>query len=169
VAPLMLVYYDEGLANLIHMQAEAGEAATIQFFGVPQPALGTPNFIQIVANAGLTHYQYASFARVYPFIVAADNIVSFPLLRDLQCAFSGERTYTSELHKYKGPVFAIKGGLGFGPYMNDTIKLMQSRNVRVQDTPQFGHLDHLLVPNHADYVERPIVEWLNEVVFATRE
>lgn len=116
-------------------------------------------------NAAHTQFEFASFPRVYKFVVALDNIVSLSVVRDCICAFSDERTYTSNLRKFKSPVFAIKGGLGYGNHMDDTINLMSSTKVRVQNNPQFGHLDHYLVANHATYVEQPIVDWLNEDVF----
>jgi pimeloyl-ACP methyl ester carboxylesterase len=158
------VYYDE-FPNQLKQLAQAGEAATLQFFGNPQPALFSPNWIQLVPDATHTRFKFASFPRVYEFVLAFDNIVSLALVRDLQCGFSGERTYTSNLKSFKGPIFAIKAGQGFGPYMDDTINLTRSRNIRIQDNSQFGHLDAYLVADHARYIEQPIVQWLNEDVF----
>jgi hypothetical protein len=159
------VYYDEGLPNLLKQLAQAGETATLQFFGNPQPAVFSPNWIQLVPDATHTQFKFAYFPRVYEFAVALDNIVSFALLRDMQCAFAGDRTYTSKLKSFKGPIFAIKAGQGFGNHMDDTINLTRSRNIRIQDDSEFGHLDAYLVADHATYIEQPIVRWLNEDVF----
>lgn len=49
------VYYDEGLPAVLKQWAGVGEAAVLQFFGNPQPTLGTPNWIQIVPNECSTH------------------------------------------------------------------------------------------------------------------
>ena len=53
--------------------------------------------------------------------------------------------------------------------MQDTIDLMRSRNVRVQDNPAFGHQDAYNVADQATYVNGPILNWLNTAVFPNND
>jgi pimeloyl-ACP methyl ester carboxylesterase len=161
-------FYEEGLPNIVKQLTQAGEAAAVQFFGIPQPALGMPTFIQLVPDVTLTHFQYASFPRVAAFVAAFNNVEALPVLRDAQCSFAGDRTFTANLRHFTAPVFAIKEHQGFGVYMQDTIDLMRSRNVRVQDDFAFGHLDAYLTGEHAAFVEAPILDWLDTDVFPRR-
>jgi pimeloyl-ACP methyl ester carboxylesterase len=159
------IYFEEALPKLLKQLAQMGEAGAVQFFGNPQPALGAPNFIQLVADEAHTQFQFASFPRVFDFVMAFNNVEALTVIRDAQCSFAGDRTFTANLRKFRAPVFAIQQGQGFGPYMRDTIDLMRSRRIRLQDDPAFGHLDAYLVSDHATYVEGPILDWLATDVF----
>jgi len=58
-------------------------------------------------------------------------------------------------------VLGIGGGVGFGPYIPDTLALFTSAaDVDFLFEPQFGHIDHFMNPHHERYVERPILRWL---------
>ena len=163
------IYYDETLPNGAKQVVQLGEFVTVQVFGSPTPSLGTPTFTNFAPNDTHTQLQFSSFPRVFEFIMATNNVESLPVMRDAQCSFAGDRTFTANLRKFKAPVFAIKQGLGFGPYMQETIDLMRSRNVRIQDNPAFGHLDAYLTAEHSTYAEGPILNWLNTVVFPNND
>jgi pimeloyl-ACP methyl ester carboxylesterase len=158
-------YYEEGLPTVIKQLTQAGEAAAVQFFGVAQPSLGTPTFIQLVADSTQSRFQFASFPRVAAFVSAFNNVEALAVLRDVQCSFAGDRTFTGNLAHFVAPVFAIKEHQGFGAYMQDTIDLMRSKKVRIQDDFAFGHLDAYLTGEHAAFVEAPILDWLDTDVF----
>lgn len=159
------VYWEENLPLTLKQFAQTGEAATISFFGVPQPAVsGTPNWIQLAADPTRTRYEFASFPRVFDFIMAFNNVESLPLIRDFQCSLAGDRTYTSRLRNFHAPILAIEGGQGFGNYMQDTIDLTRSNRVRVQADQAFGHLDALLTSDER-YSEARILDWLKTDVF----
>ena len=159
------VYYNEELANGVKFVASQGEFLTTQVFGSPIPALGTPTFTILAPDETHTALKFSSFPRVFEFFMATNNVESLAIQRDAQCSFAGDRTFTANLRKFKAPVFAIKQGLGFGPYMQDTIDLMRSRNVRVQNNPAFGHQDAYNVADQETYVNGPILSWLDTDVF----
>ena len=159
-------YYDENTPSLLKQLAQIGEAATIPFFGVPQPALsGTPDWIQLVPDPTMTRYEFASFPRVFDFVMALNNVESLVMARDFQCSLAGDRTYSSRLGSFRGPVLAIEGGRGSGPYMQDTINLLGSTKVRVESDQSFGHLDAYLTSHYTTYTVQRILDWLREDVF----
>ncbi|HJZ80449.1 MAG TPA: hypothetical protein VKD91_08885 [Pyrinomonadaceae bacterium] len=162
-------YFDEGLPNNAKFVVSLGELPTTQVFGSPTPTLGTPTFTLVAPNETFTALKFSSFPRVFEFLMATNNVESLAILRDAECSFAGDRTFTANLHKFKAPVFAIKAGLAFGPYMQDTIDLMGSRNVRVQDNPAFGHQDAYNVADQATYINGPILNWLSADVFRNDE
>jgi pimeloyl-ACP methyl ester carboxylesterase len=160
------VYWEENLPLTLKQFAQTGEAATISFFGVPQPAIsGTPDWIQLAADSTRTHYAFARFPRVFDFIMAFNSVESLPLIRDFQCSLAGDRTYTSNLRNFHAPILAIEGGQGFGNYMQDTIDLTRSTRVRVQADQVFGHLDAYLNSDYEKYTEARILDWLKTDVF----
>jgi pimeloyl-ACP methyl ester carboxylesterase len=159
------IYYEEGLPNVVKQLTRAGEAAAVQFFGTVQPALGTPTFTQLVADSTHSRFEFASFPRVVELVSALNNVEALAVLRDAQCSFAGDRTFTANLDRFTAPVLAIKEHQGFGAYMQDTIDLMGSKKVRIQDDFSFGHLDAYLVREHAAFVEAPILDWLGSDAF----
>jgi hypothetical protein len=102
---------------------------------------------------------------VFNFIMAFNNVESLPLIRDFQCSLAGDRTYTGNLHNFHGPILVIEGGQGFGPYMQDTIGLMSSREVRIEVDQAFGHLDAYLTADYQTYTVRRLLDWLGTNVF----
>ena len=159
-------YYEENFPLYLKQLAQTGEAATIQFFGVPQPTVsGTPDWMQIVPDPTMTRYEFASFPRLFDFVKAFNNVESLAVMRDFQCSLAGDRTYSDRLGSFRGPVLAIEGGRGFGPYMQDTINLLGSTKVRVEVDPSFGHLDAYLTSHYTTYTVQRILDWLREDVF----
>ena len=159
-------YYEEKLPLVLKDLARSGESATISFFGVPQPTVsGTPNWIQLVADSSGTRYEFAWFPRVLDFIAAFNNVESLPVISGISCSFAGDRTYTSNLGTFRAPILAIEAGQGFGPYMQDTINLTNSRRVRIETDQAFGHLDGYLTSDYETYTEDRILDWLKWDVF----
>jgi pimeloyl-ACP methyl ester carboxylesterase len=156
-------YFEEGLPNAVKFLVSLGEQSALLFFGVPQPGLGAPYFIQLAPNATFTGFRFASFPRVVAQVNDLNNVESLPILRDGQCAFSGDRTFTGNLASWFGPVLALEMGLGWGTYMHDTLGLMSSTDITIYSTAQFGHLDAYTIANHEDYVDRPLLTWLEHV------
>jgi pimeloyl-ACP methyl ester carboxylesterase len=158
-------YFNEFLPALVKRVTPISEVASLQFFGNPAPGLGTPTLIQLVPNSTRTAYEFASYARLLDLVAGLNNVEAIAGLRDSTCSFAGDRTFTANLASFTAPIFAIKQGQGFGPYMDDTINLTNSTNVRVQNNSAFGHLDAYLRADHATYVEEPILDWLGTDVF----
>jgi pimeloyl-ACP methyl ester carboxylesterase len=160
------VYWDVDFAPFLKSLAQNGEAATITFFGVSQPAIaGLPTWIQLVADPSGTHYRFASFPRVFDFVMAFSNVESLPILRDIGCALAGDRTHNSNLRNYRAPILAIAGGLGFGPYMHEVLDLTSSRRVRFEMDQGFGHLDAYLTAYWEKYTLDRVLDWLKTDVF----
>ena len=60
-------------------------------------------------------------------------------------------------------MLGIGGGGGFGPYMPDNLALLTgAADVEFLFEPAFGHIDHFMTPDHRDFLERPILEWLQD-------
>jgi pimeloyl-ACP methyl ester carboxylesterase len=160
------IYYEENLPLTLKDLAKEGESATISFFGVPQPTVsGTPNWIQLVPDASATHYEVAWFPRVLDFIAAFNNVESLPVISGISCSLAGDRTYTADLGKFRAPILAIEAGQGFGPYMQQTIDLTSSNNVRIEADQAFGHLDGYLTLDYETYTVNRILKWLKADVF----
>ncbi len=160
------IYYEENLPLTLKDLAKEGESATISFFGVPQPTVsGTPNWIQLVPDASATHYEVAWFPRVLDFIAAFNNVESLPVISGISCSLAGDRTYTADLGKFRAPILAIEAGQGFGPYMQQTIDLTSSNNVRIEADQSFGHLDGYLTLDYETYTVNRILKWLKADVF----
>jgi pimeloyl-ACP methyl ester carboxylesterase len=160
------LYWEENLPLSLKDLARNGEAATISFFGVPQPGVsGTPNWIQLAADPTLTHYQFAWFPRVFEFIMAFNNVESLPVITGFSCTLAGDRTYISNLREFRAPILAIEAGLGFGPYMQETLDATSSTKVRIAADPAFGHLDAYLTADYQKYTTDRILDWLKSDVF----
>jgi hypothetical protein len=65
-------------------------------------------------------------------------------------------------------VLAIGGGRGFGAFMDHQLSLFGSADVTFLLTPEFGHIDHFMTPDHRELVERPVFDWLRGGVRVTR-
>jgi pimeloyl-ACP methyl ester carboxylesterase len=106
--------------------------------------------------------------------MARDNLLAFSdytsirMMRDIDCGLSGERTFTSNLGAFRGPVFVNGGGHGFGPAMLDTLALMTRAEITVNFEPEYGHMDQYFAVNHRELTEDPIEAWLREEVFVER-
>jgi hypothetical protein len=46
--------------------------------------------------------------------------------------------------------------------MPDNLALLTAADVEFQLEPAFGHIDHFMTPAHRDFLERPILEWLQD-------
>jgi pimeloyl-ACP methyl ester carboxylesterase len=86
-------------------------------------------------------------------------------VRDLDCSMAGETTFTSNLARFRGPVFVNAGGHGFGQTMLDTLTLMPHARATVNFVESFGHMDHYFAVDHRQLMEEPILDWLQSDVF----
>lgn len=130
----------------------------------PQPAPPgyVPGYTLAVGDpAGFT---YSSEARLAVLIKQLNHYEALALIRDYTCALAGERTFTNNLGRFTAPVYAIGAGHGFGAWMGDNIELLGSTDVTWNYVPAFGHGDHFGTPDHRQILEKPLLDWLKDVL-----
>jgi pimeloyl-ACP methyl ester carboxylesterase len=98
-----------------------------------------------------------------------DNIALFVdyvpnrTVRDVNCGLAGERTFSNNLHKFKGDVIVFAGGSGFGTGMVDTANLMTKAKVKMNFRQEYGHVDHVFSEDHLKEVEHVVLKWLKKL------
>jgi len=123
-----------------------------------------PNYTLLSGNA--LAYDYANQNRLNVFLTKFNPVESAVGNRDLVCGLSGDRTYTGNLGSFTAPLLALRNGKGFGAYMLPQVGLFGSTSKDVSNyQPNFGHGDSYLTANHSTYIETPITNWLDSVVF----
>jgi hypothetical protein len=120
-----------------------------------------PGYIQMNGSVADDELFFASEPRLHENVRRFTSYGPNATVRDVTCSLAGvETAYTSSLGSYTGSVLAIGGGRGFGAYMGHQLSLFGSTDVTFLLTPDFGHIDHFMTPDHREYVERPIFDWL---------
>ena len=123
-----------------------------------------PGYIQMTGSFPDDELFFASEPRLYENVRRFTSYVPNATVRDISCSLAGvETAYTANLGSYTGSVLAIGGGRAFGAYMDHQLSLFGSTDVTFLLTPEFGHIDHFMTPDHREYVEKPIAEWLKRV------
>jgi pimeloyl-ACP methyl ester carboxylesterase len=110
-----------------------------------------------VANDSLT---YADEPLVHANIATFVDYVANRTIRDVSCSLAGDRTYTSNLQSFDGPVIMFAGGHGFGPEMLETAGLMSNAKMTTNYNADYGHVDHVFSTRHMQEVEHPVLAWL---------
>jgi hypothetical protein len=157
------VYANEAIGNL-KIIVPLNIFAAMNVFSTPGPQF-TGNFIQLVANATRTGFQFADYERVKAIIATTTDVEPIAGTRDGVCSMKGDRTFTGNLASFSGPILAFEEEFGFGPYMQDTINLTSSTNVRLVFNPGEGHLDSWMSPDHVAKIDSVIIDWLDNDVF----
>jgi pimeloyl-ACP methyl ester carboxylesterase len=139
----------------------------INFLAVPTPgpaSMPVPNYVFMNGSVAQDRLFYASEARAEENVARFVNYIPVALVRDVSCSLAGVETqFVSNLSHFTGSVLMIGGGRGFGPYMGDQLALFGSTDKVIRLQPGFGHIDHMMTPQHRDFVERPIFEWATRV------
>lgn len=124
-------------------------------------SMPVPGYIQMNGSVADDELFFASEPRLHENVRRFTSYGPNATVRDVTCSLAGvETAYTSSLGSYTGSVLAIGGGRGFGAYMGHQLSLFGSTDVTFLLTPDFGHIDHFMTPDHREYVERPIFDWL---------
>jgi len=132
------------------------------------PLTPRPGYFFLSGDAAQDVFTYANDAFARANMSTFSDYASLRMIRDVDCGLAGERTFTSNLASFRGPVFMNGGGHGFGPAMLDTVALMTSAQVTVNYVEQFGHMDHIFAFDHRSLTEEPLVAWLRDEVFVGR-
>ena len=135
---------------------------------VPSPSpvtMPVPDYILMNGSLAEDRLFFASEERLYEDVAGRFNdYVPNPVARDVSCSLAGvETAYVSNLGNFHGSVLAIGGGRGFGPYMDDQLAQIGSTDKTLLLTPLFGHIDHYMTPQHREFVERPVLRWVERV------
>lgn len=145
----------EGLTN---------RQAFILLLTTPQPAppAYVPGYTLMAGNL-VDGFSFASEARIGILIAQLNAYEPLALIRDYTCALGGERTFTGNLGSFEEPVYAVGGGHGFGPWMDDNLALLGSDEITWNFVPDFAHGDHFASPDHRKLLTQPIFNWLKRI------
>jgi len=141
--------------------------ALVGFFVAPPPGPVTqpvPGYFFMAGDPVAGEFEFASTQRAITNVSRFVDYTPIPLVRDVSCALAGlDPTHVANLGAFGGRVLGIGGGGGFGPYMPDNLALLTgAADVEFLFEPAFGHIDHFMTPDHRDFLERPILEWLQD-------
>jgi pimeloyl-ACP methyl ester carboxylesterase len=129
------------------------------------PITPRPGYAMLAGDPSLDAFTFADDALAENNMAQFVDSMALRTIRDVDCGLAGDRTFTSNLAAFKGPVFVNTGGHGVGPAMLDTLALMTRADVELHYEPDFGHMDHFLAVNHRELTEEPILRWLEGRVF----
>jgi pimeloyl-ACP methyl ester carboxylesterase len=132
----------------------------------------TPNDPPLAEAPGYTYaagnivegLYYIDFDIFDGFVMQMNNYDPIAVVRDYICGFSGERTFTGRLELFKGPIFSLQAGRGFGSNAEYNLSLFGSTDITRYVQPDFGHADFGACKNYADIICKPIWEWLDEKI-----
>jgi pimeloyl-ACP methyl ester carboxylesterase len=124
------------------------------------PTTPRPGYYFLKGSVAEDTLAYADEPLVHANIAAFVDYVATRTIRDVSCSLAGDRTYTSNLQSFDGPVIMFAGGHGFGPEMLETAGLMTSAKITTNYNADYGHVDHVFSTRHVQEVEHPILAWL---------
>ena len=124
-----------------------------------------PNYVLMNGSLAEDRLFYASDPRAEDNVLRFVNYIPNAVVRDVSCSLAGVETqFVANLGQFHGAVLMIGGGRGFGPFMGDQLALFGTADKSIRLTPGFGHIDHMMTPQHRDFVERPIFDWATRVL-----
>jgi pimeloyl-ACP methyl ester carboxylesterase len=136
----------------------------VSLLSLPAPGpvnMPVPNYILMAGDVAGDRLLFADEQRLFTNVRMFADYVPNALVRDISCSLGGvETAYTDNLGAFTGSVLAIGGGRGFGPYMQGNLDQMTSADTTLLLEPEFGHIDHFMTPRHRQFVELPILHWL---------
>ncbi len=122
-----------------------------------------PNYVLAAGSLAQDRLFFVSEPRLVENVSRFNDYAPIATIRDISCSLAGlEDRYVDNLGSFTGAVLGIGGGRGFGPYLSGTLDLIGSNDVEILIEPEFGHADHLLVPDHREFIERPILRWIRD-------
>lgn len=141
--------------------------ALVANLSIPTPgpvSMPVPGYFQVAGDLATASFRFADADRLIENVTRFNSYIPNVLVRDVSCSLAGiETDYTDGLGAFTGPILAIAGGHGFGNYLGPQLARFGSTDVTVRIEPDFGHIDHMMTPRHADFIERPIFEFLRRV------
>jgi len=108
---------------------------------------------------------YTDETLLLQFAMQMNDYEPIAIFRDYMCGLAGERTFTNRLQKYKGPIFSMQAGMGFGSYAEFNLALFGSMDITRYIQPGFGHADFGTPKNYTEIIDEPILQWLEAKIF----
>lgn len=124
------------------------------------PITPRPGYFFLAGSVAEDRYFFADEPLVHANINTFVDYVPNRTVRDVNCSLAGDRTFTSNLQSFHGPVIMFGGGHGFGPEMAETAGLLSNAQVTTNFKADYGHVDHVFSTKHMHEVEHPILAWL---------
>ena len=131
----------------------------------PDPPTGRPGFVTVAGDPFQDLFFFASEERLFANLAVFNDGVAIMSSVDLNCSLAGDTTFSSNLGTYTAPTLIIKAALGAGPLMSELPTVLGSDHITIISESDFGHVDHLMSPDHKDILEQPIRHWLKDTVF----
>jgi len=128
------------------------------------PITPRPNYFLAAGDAQQDRLFFVNDALTRANIAQFVDYVAVRTIRDVNCGLAGDRTFTNNLQNFKGAVYVVAGGHGFGTGMLDTAALMTSASKTINFTEAFGHVDAYFEGSHRQNLDQPILAWLERVV-----
>jgi len=155
-APSPLPGFPPGLTN---------HQAFVAFMSVPNvsPLTPRPNYFFAAGDVQQDRLFFANDALLRANIAQFVDYVAWRTVRDVSCGLAGDRTFTNNLQNFKGAVYVVAGGHGFGTGMLDTAALMTSASKTINFVEAFGHVDAYFEGSHRQNLDEPILAWLERV------
>ncbi len=155
-APSPLPGFPPGLTN---------HQAFVAFMSVPNvsPLTPRPNYFFAAGDVQQDRLFFANDALLRANIAQFVDYVAWRTVRDVSCGLAGDRTFTNNLQNFKGAVYVVAGGHGFGTGMLDTAALMTSASKTINFVEAFGHVDAYFEGSHRQNLDQPILAWLERV------
>ena len=156
-APSPLPGFPPGLTN---------HQAFVAFMSVPNvsPLTPRPNYFFAAGDVQQDRLFFANDALLRANVAQFVDYVAWRTVRDVSCGLAGDRTFTNNLQNFKGAVYVVAGGHGFGTGMLDTAALMTSASKTINFVEAFGHVDAYFEGSHRQNLDQPILAWLERVV-----
>lgn len=88
------------------------------------------------------------------------DYIALAMVRDIDCSLAGDRTFSANLGRFRGPIYVSAGEHGFGRAMLDTVALMKRAHPTVRFYPSYGHMDYFFNVDHRTIMEGDIRSWL---------
>ncbi|MCP5050234.1 MAG: hypothetical protein GY940_23915 [bacterium] len=101
---------------------------------------------------------------LFQFSLQFNDYDPIALVRDYTCALSGDRTFTRKLGIFRGPVFSMQAGIGFGAAVEDNLALFGTTDITRYVQPNFGHGDFGTPLDYEDTISKPIWQWLEQKI-----
>lgn len=127
------------------------------------PTTPRPGYNFLAGSVAENRFFFANEPLVHANIAMFVDYVANRTIRDVNCGLAGERTFSNNLHKFKGSVIVFAGGTGFGTGMIDTADLMTKAKVKLNFKEEYGHVDHVFSQNHLHEVEHPVLKWIKKL------
>ena len=128
------------------------------------PITPRPNYFLAAGDAQQDRLFFVNDALIRANIAQFVDYVAVRTIRDVNCGLAGDRTFTNNLQNFKGAVYVVAGGHGFGTGMLDTAALMTSASKTINFVEAFGHVDAYFEGSHRQNLDQPILAWLERVV-----